>query len=124
MLYGVGKKGKRILLSEYLNLTVQIPFGVAFEKNETESENIDYNLIKFERNPSGYKSGMFSPKGENVILWKLTGQGNCCLSQTGVPRAVWCFSRAVLPACGSGELPGSGFVCGHAQRAGKRSCIL
>ena len=37
MLYGVGKKGKRILLSEYLNLTVQIPFGVAFEKNETEN---------------------------------------------------------------------------------------
>src|SRR5699024_2317837 len=31
-------------------------------------------LIKFERNPSGYKSGMFSPKGEDVILWKLTGQ--------------------------------------------------
>lgn len=48
MLYGVGKKGKRILLSEYLNLTVQIPFGVAFEKNETESENIGLVNIRLD----------------------------------------------------------------------------
>ena len=74
MLYGVPKKGKRILLSEYLNLTVQLPFGIAYEKNETENENIDYNIVKFESTPSGYKSGMFSPKDEDIILWKLTGQ--------------------------------------------------
>ena len=76
MLYGVPKKGKRILLSEYLNLTVQLPFGIAYEKNETENENIDYNIVKFESTPSGYKSGMFSPKDEDIILCRIYQPGN------------------------------------------------
>ena len=49
MLYGVGKKGKRILLSEYLNLTVQIPFGVAFEKNGTENLKLNTRTKLSER---------------------------------------------------------------------------
>ncbi len=66
-MYGVPKGGKRVKLADGLSL--HIPFGVAYGKDEDGN----FNIVQFQSIPAGYRSGAFTVEDEEERLWSING---------------------------------------------------
>ena len=66
-MYGVPREGKRVTLSDGLSL--RIPFGVAYGKDEDGN----YTILQYQTVPTGYRDGAFTVKDGEEVLWSISG---------------------------------------------------
>lgn len=66
-MYGVPENGKRVTFTDGLSL--HIPFGVAYGKDEDGK----YNIVRYQSVPAGYRNGAFTVADEVEILWRISG---------------------------------------------------
>lgn len=66
-MYGVPENGKRVTFTDGLSL--HIPFGVAYGKDEDGK----YNIVRYQSVHAGYRNGAFTVEDEEEILWRISG---------------------------------------------------
>lgn len=66
-MYGVPENGKRVTFTDGLSL--HIPFGVAYGKDEDGK----YSIVRYQSVPAGYRNGDFTVEDGEEILWRISG---------------------------------------------------